>query len=129
MPDFGRRDKAGLYHIAHKQVADPFGIFTVGLIALLRFCVFGMGKGDEASFFKDVEYRDPVLAGRLHADFRTGVFGKPVSQFLETFRKGRKARLFIFRASIGIRDADAGIDPGFVDIKPTAVFTKDFKSQ
>lgn len=28
---------------------------------------------------------------------------------------------------MGIRNTDTGIDPGFVDIESTAVFTKDFK--
>ncbi len=129
MPDFGRRDKAGLYHITHKQVADPFGILAIRLVPFLRFRIFGVCKGNETGFFKDVEDGDPILAGRLHTDIGTGIFGKPVSQFLKPFGKGRESGLFIFRATVGIRDTDAGIDPGFVDIKPTAVFTKDFKSQ
>lgn len=32
-----------------------------------------------------------------------------------------------FSASIKLSDADTGIEPSFVDIKATAVFTKDFK--
>jgi len=35
--------------------------------------------------------------------------------------------LFILRKSVCIGNTDAGIDPGFVDIKSTAVFTKDFE--
>lgn len=60
----------------------------VSFVTLLEFGVFRMSKGNKAGFFKDVEYRDPVLADRLHTDFSTGVFGKPVSQFLKTFEKG-----------------------------------------
>ena len=88
-----------------------------------------MGKGNKAGFFKDVENRDPVLAGRLHTDFGTGVFGKPVSQLFEAIRKGREAGLPILCVSIGVSDTDAGIDPGFVDIKSTTDFKEDFKSQ
>ena len=40
-----------------------------------------------------------------------------------------KAGLFILRTFKGIRDADTGKDPGFVDIKSTAVIFKDFKRQ
>lgn len=35
--------------------------------------------------------------------------------------------LLIFCTVIGIGDADAGVDPGFVDIKTTAVVAKDFE--
>jgi len=45
----------------------------------------------------------------------------------QSFGKGRKASLFILSKSICIGNTDAGIDPGFVDIESTAVFTKDFK--
>ena len=45
----------------------------------------------------------------------------------EPFGKGRKAGLLILCTAIGIGNTDAGIDPGFVDVKATAVVTKDFK--
>ena len=86
-----------------------------------------MGKDDKAGFFKNVENRDPVLAGRFHAGFGTVVFGKPDRQFPEAFEKGREACLLIFSKTVGISNADTGIDPGFVDLKATAVFTKDFE--
>lgn len=38
-----------------------------------------------------------------------------------------KAGLFILGMSIGIGNADAGIDPGFMDIETIAVVTKYFK--
>lgn len=79
LPDFRRRDKTGFYHVAHEQVADPFSILAVGFIALLRFCIFGMGQGDKTGLFEDVKNRDPVLASGFHADFGTGIFGKPGS--------------------------------------------------
>lgn len=37
--------------------------------------------------------------------------------------------MFVLSPSIGIGNPDADIDPGFVDIKSTAVFTKDFKQR
>ena len=44
-------------------------------------------------------------------------------------RKGRKASLLIFRMIICISNTDTCENPGFVDIKSTAVFTNDFKRQ
>ena len=35
--------------------------------------------------------------------------------------------MLILCTAIGIGNTDAGIDPGFVDVKATAVVTKDFK--
>lgn len=35
-----------------------------------------MSKGNKAGFFKDVEYRDPLLAGRSDANFVIGVLRK-----------------------------------------------------
>ena len=86
-----------------------------------------MRQGNETGFFKDVEDGDSVLASRFHTDFGTVVFGKPCSQFPKPIRKGREASLLIFSTSVRICNADAGIDPGFVDIQPTAVFTKGFE--
>ena len=80
-------------------------------------------------FLQDIENRDPVLTGRFHADVSTVIFGKPVTQLIQPFCKGRKAGLLILRTAIGIGDADTGKDPCFVDIKPTAVFADDFKRQ
>lgn len=37
-------------HVTHKEITDPFGILTVGFIALLRFCIFWMGKCNKTDF-------------------------------------------------------------------------------
>lgn len=41
--------------------------------------------------------------------------------------RGRKASLLILGNAVRIRDSNAAVDPGFVNIKSTAVFAKDFK--
>lgn len=51
----------------------------------------------------------------LHLDYRFAM----IIQLYE-----EKASLLIFGASMGVGNADTGIDPGFVDIKPTAVLRK-----
>ena len=82
MTDIWGRDKAGLDHVAHEQVANPLGVFPVSLVSLLRLGVLGMGKGYPAALFKDIEYWDPILSGRFHADLRASILGKPISQVL-----------------------------------------------
>ena len=128
--DISRRDKGRPDHVTHEQVADPFGILAVGLVSLLWFRIFGMCKDDrKAGFFQDIKNRYPVFAGRFHTDFETMVFGKPVTQFPESFGKRRETSLLVLSPAVCVGNPDTGIDPGFVDIKPTAVFTKDFESQ
>ena len=129
LTDFRGGDKTWSYHVAHEKVTDPFGILAVGLVPFLGLGILGMRKGNKTGFLKDVENRDPVLAGGFHTDLKTRVFGKPVSQLPQTFGKGREAGLPILCEAVGIGDSDACIYPGLVDVKPTAVFTKDFKSQ
>ncbi|KLU63601.1 hypothetical protein CEB3_c00300 [Peptococcaceae bacterium CEB3] len=122
MPDYRRGDKAGFDHIAHKEVTDPFGIFAIRFVSFLRFCVLGMCQGNKTGLFKDVEYGNPKLAGRFHTNFDTGEFRKPISQLSKALGKGREASLLILSTAICISNTDAGIDPGFVDIKSTADF-------
>ena len=52
-----------------------------------------------------------------------------IELILKNFGKGREAGLFILCTFKGIRNADTGIDPGFVDIKATAIKTKNFERQ
>ena len=71
--------------------------------------------------FQDIKNRNPILASRFHTDISTIIFGKPVTQLLQTFGKGRKASLLILCTFVGIRNTNAGIDPSFVDIKSATV--------
>ena len=58
----------------------------------------------------------------------TVVLGKPVTQLIQTFCKGRKASLLVLCPAIGIRDTDTGKYPGFVNVQSTAVFAENFES-
>ena len=98
---------------------------TFGLFDILRVCQ----RRVKAILLKDVIHRDPVFAGRFHTNVAAVVFSKPVRQLLKTFGKGREARLLILGTTVCIGDSDAGIDPGFVDIKSTTVKTKNFERQ
>ena len=130
MADVSRRNKGRLDHVAHVKVTDPFGIFAVSLIPFMGFGVLGVGKGDKQPILlQDIKDRDPVFAGGFHADVGTMVFCKPVRQLLQTFGKGREAGPLILGTTVCIGDSDTGIDPGFVDIEPTTVKTKNFERQ
>ena len=57
------RDIARLDHVTYEQVADPFCVFTIRLVALLRLGVLGMDEDDEDMLFKDIEHGNPVFSG------------------------------------------------------------------
>lgn len=79
--DFRRRYKTGLDYIAREQIIDQFGILTVRFDAFVRFCIFRMCKSDPTGLFKDVKYKNSILAGRFNANFSTGEFRESVSLF------------------------------------------------
>lgn len=125
-----RWNKGGLDHAAHIQVADPFGIFAVSLIPLHRLGIFGMGKRNpQVVLLQDIENRNPILAGRFHANIVAVVLSKPVTQLVQAFCKGRKASLLVLCAIVGVSNTDAGIDPCFVDVKSAAIVFDDSKRQ
>jgi hypothetical protein len=129
MTNLGGWDKGRLDHVAHEQIAYPLRVLTVGLVSLLWFGVLRVSKYHVACLFKDIEYRDPVLAGRFHAYIGTVVRGEPCGEIPQTSGERGKPLFLIFCPAVCIRESNAGKDPGLVDIKPTAVKTKDFKSQ
>ena len=57
-----------------------------------------------------------------------GVLKKAIG-ILGNFRKRRETSLLIISSAVCIGNTDTSINPGFVDIKSTAIFTKDFKRQ
>jgi len=127
MTDSWRRDKGRLDHTAHKEIADPACILPIGFVPLLGFGVLGMRENHLAGLFEHIEDRNPVLAGGFHTHFRTAMLMKPVSQTPEILWKRREASLIVIGTGMGIGNPDTGIDPGFVDIKPTAVVSDDFE--
>jgi len=122
-------DEAGPDHIAHEQIANPFGILTVRLVPLTGLRIFGMGQCHIAGLFKDIEDRDPILTGRFHADIRTVERTKPVRQLRKAFGERREAGLFVDSQIVGIGDSDTGKDPGFMDIESTTVFTENLEHE
>jgi hypothetical protein len=100
-------------------------------LVLLPFCGLvyfeWARKGNKTGFFKDVEDRNPILTGRFHTNISTVIFWKVVRQLSKLFLKGREASLPIISTTVCISDSDTCIDPSFMDIKTTEIFSKDFK--
>lgn len=83
-----------LYHSTHILIPNPLGILTINLIAFLRLGIFWLRKSNpDVILFQNIKNRDTVLTGRFHADIRTVVFGKPVTQTIQTFGEGKRASL------------------------------------
>ena len=74
------------------------------------------------------EWEVLVLRDHEHAGIAV-VFGKPITQLIQTFCEGRKASLIILSTIVGISNTDTGIDPCFVDIKSATIEFQDFKRQ
>ena len=68
LADDRRRDKAGLDHAAHEQVANPTSVLAVCLVALHGLGVLGVSERNLAGLFKDNEHGNPVFPGGFHAD-------------------------------------------------------------
>jgi hypothetical protein len=76
--------------------------------------------------FKDVENRDPILAGRLHADFGATILQEPIPAGLEIRIKGGELFLFVrsnpFKISGGDTDGDKflmNVDTGTMVVNNT----------
>lgn len=70
-----------------------------------------------------------ILTERFHANIKTAVYCKSVSQFSEPFDEGRKTSLLILNSAVCVDELDTGIDPDFMDIQPITLFTKNFKDK
>lgn len=78
------RDKACINQAKEKEFSDPFRILLVVFVAFHRFDSLGIGNDNaEAELLKDVEYRCPVFAGRLHTHIQTIVRKKPIGKTVE----------------------------------------------
>ncbi len=73
------------FHKANaKQITDPLGIFHIILVSLYSLYPFGIGNNDtDTTTLQDVEYGNPVLSGRFHANIVTIVFQKPIRKPVE----------------------------------------------
>ena len=76
---------------------------------------------DQTGLFEDVEHGNPVFPCRFHADLNAGMLAEPTGQIPKAPGEGGKASLLVVRSSGGVRDANAGVNPGFVNVQAAAV--------
>ena len=86
-----------------------------------------MGKRDPAGLLQYVEDGNPVFPCGFHTDFHTFVFGEPACQIVQTVGECGETSLLVLCAIVWVCDADAGIDPCFVNVKTTAILAKNLK--
>ena len=118
--------------LCFKNVFATWSVFVLSSIGVLhRLSTKGATSKQESQNYLPFpkHYVRAILAGRFHTDFRTVILCKPITQFLQSFGKGRETSLFVIGSAVWIGDANASVDPGFVDIKSTAVKTKNFERQ
>ena len=108
-------------YIAYKLPKEKMGLKTMWPIAC--------GMLHNSTLKRLLQFGIAIKRGGASLQDRMDKEKKPDTQLMQTFRKGRKASLLIFNTIMGISNTDTCIDPCFVDIKSTAVFTNDFKRQ
>ena len=123
----GRRDKAGLDHAAHEQVANPAGILAIRLVALHGLGVLGMGERDLAGLFKDVEHGNPVFPGGFHADLCAVQLRQPITKVSKTSGESGKPGFMVIGSVMTVSDANASVNPGLVNVEAAAVIQDDFE--
>ena len=77
-------DEAAFDKANTKQIPNPLGIFHIILVSLYSLYPFGIGNDDpDTTTFQNVEYGNPVLSGRFHANILTIVVQKPIRKTVE----------------------------------------------
>ena len=77
-------DEAAFHKTYTKQITDPLGVFCIILVSLYSFYPFRIGNNDpDTTFFKDIEYRNPILSCGFHADIQAAVFQQPVCKAVQ----------------------------------------------
>ena len=127
LADDGRRDKAGLDHAAHEQVANPTSVLAIRLVALHGLGVFGVSERNLAGLFEDVEHRNPIFPRRFHADLRAAQFRQPTAKVSKTFGESSEPSFVVMSLVVTVSNANASVNPGLVNVKTAAVVQNDFE--
>ena len=122
-----RRDKAGLDHTAHEQVANPTSVLAIRLVALHGLGILWMGECNLAGFFEDVEHGNPVFPGGFHTDLCAVILLQPCGKFSQALGEGLKARFVILGSVVIVGNANASVNPGFVNVQAAAIIQDDFE--
>ena len=111
-----------------KQIPAPFEIFGIILVAFNSHHPFRIrNRHTDSAFFKDVEHRTPILAGRLHTDIGAIVQMEPIGKAAEIGSVSRKAFLLIMRLHTVSSGNDCSYQEGFEDVYSTANWINNFQ--
>ena len=123
-------DKAAFHQADAKQIANPFGVLGIILIALYSLDPFRVGNDDtDPPFLKNIEDRNPVLPSGFHADVQTVILMEPVGKVVQVRVKRRKAFLLITGLQTILWSLDDGChQKRFVNVNPTAGWKYDFQT-
>jgi len=110
-----------------KQVADPFGIFRIILVALYSPDPLGIGNSGVDSVLKQIEYWHPIFPGRLHADIKAIVVKQPLLKLQDGIVKGGKSLLLVVRRN-SLRSNNCGDEKFLMDIDAAADRINDFQA-
>ena len=122
-----RRDKAGLDHTAHEQVANPTSVLAIRLVALHGLGVLGMGERNLAGLFEDVEHGNPILTRRFHADLCAAQFRQPTTKVSKTFGESGKPSFVVLCSVVTVSNANASVNPSLVNVEAAAVIQDDLE--
>ena len=90
-------DKAAGDKSDSEQVADPFRILGVVLVAFNGFDPLGVCDGDVDGILQKVEHGNPIFPGRFHADIPAVVLQQPSLENKYLAVEGRGSPLLILR--------------------------------
>lgn len=124
-------DEAAFYKANAKQIPNPLGIFRIILVSLYSLYPFWVRYyNPNATLFKDVEYRNPVLSGGFHADIQTVVFQKPICETVQVRIEGAESLFLIvgLQAVCG-RGDDGSNQECLVNIYTSAGWEYDFHNK
>ena len=124
-------DEAAFHKANAKQVPDPLGILRIILVSLYSLYPFGVRYyNPNATLFKDVEYRNPILSGGFHTDIQTVVFQQPVCKTVQVRIKGAETLLLIMGLQAVCGCGDNGCNHKcFVNIYTAAGWKYDFHAK
>ena len=126
-PDQFAGDKTAGNKAEAKQVADPFGIFFIILVAFYRLDPLGIGNGYADGILKQIEYRHPIFTSRLHADIKAIVVKQPLLKLQDGIVKGGKS-LFLVVGRNPLRSNNCGDEKFLMDIDAAADGINDFQA-
>jgi hypothetical protein len=90
-------DKAAGNQTEAKEVANPFGVFDIILVALNSSNPLGVGDGNADAVLQQIVNGNIILPGALQANVKAVIVNQPLLKRQNGFVKSGKALLFVTR--------------------------------